>query len=165
MRKELGGVVGTLRAVSPRLIACVGCAGIAFGFALVPAANAAIVTNGDFATGDFTGWTLFTTANGSLGESEGLPAVTSFNVTGAGAQNAATFQVGEVVPGSGQQGGGITQTVTLPGRNLAVRERYGERQMSILSRAPEAGTKRHILQIPLTQKESSWQDDAERGPR
>lgn len=115
MRKELGGVVGTLRAVFPRLIACVGCAGIAFGFALVPAANAAIVTNGDFATGDFTGWTLFTTANGSLGESEGLPAVTSFNVTGAGAQNAATFQVGEVVPGSGQQGGGITQTVTLPG--------------------------------------------------
>jgi PEP-CTERM motif len=100
----------------PRLIFRLACASIIAGSALVPSVNAAIVTNGDFATGDFTGWTLFTTANGSLGESgSGLPAVTSFNVTGAGAQNAATFQVGEVVIGSGQQGGGITQTVTLPG--------------------------------------------------
>jgi len=30
-------------------------------------------------------------------------------------QNAATFQVGEVVFDGTQQGGGITQTVTLPG--------------------------------------------------
>ena len=116
MTKEFGGVFGTLRAVFPRLIACIGCAGIAFGSALVPGATAAIITNGDFTTGDFTGWTLFTTANGSLGTSgSGLPAVTSFNVTGSGAQDAATFQVGEVVPDSTQQGGGITQTVTLPG--------------------------------------------------
>jgi hypothetical protein len=45
----------------------------------------------------------------------GPPAVTSFNVTGSGAQNAATFNVGEVVFDMTQQGGGITQTVTLPG--------------------------------------------------
>jgi hypothetical protein len=99
-----------------RLIAWIACAGIGSSFALVPAANAAIVTNGDFATGDFTGWALFTTANGSLGQSgSGLPAVTSFNVTGSGPQNAATFQVGEVVPRGIQEGGGLTQTVTLPG--------------------------------------------------
>ncbi|MGA8759398.1 MAG: PEP-CTERM sorting domain-containing protein [Stellaceae bacterium] len=42
-----------------------------------------------------------------------------FNVTGSGAQNAATFQVGQVVFNSGdQQGGGITQTVTLPGGSI-----------------------------------------------
>jgi hypothetical protein len=97
-------------------IGCLACAGIIAGFALVPIANAAIVTNGDFSTGDFSGWTLFTTANGSLGPSgSGLPAVTSFNVSGAGAQNAATFNVGEVSSDMTQQGGGISQTVTLPG--------------------------------------------------
>jgi PEP-CTERM motif len=96
----------------PRLIV-----GVAFAVvALIGAANATIVTNGDFATGDFTGWTLFTTPNGTLGPSgSGLPAVTSFDVTGSGAQNAATFQVGEVVSDMTQQGGGIMQTVTLPG--------------------------------------------------
>jgi len=99
-----------------RFIGCLAFASIAAGFALVSTANAAIVTNGDFATGNFAGWTLFNTSNGSLDPSgSGLPAVTSFNVTGAGAQNAATFQVGEVVFDSTQQGGGITQTVTLPG--------------------------------------------------
>jgi len=105
-----------MKVMLTRLIARVAYAGIAAGSALVPTANAAIVTNGDFATGDFTGWTLFTTPNGSLGPSgSGLPAVTSFNVTGSGAQNAAAFNVGEVVFNSTQQGGGLTQTVTLPG--------------------------------------------------
>jgi hypothetical protein len=105
-----------MKVMLTRLIAGVAYAGIAAGSALVPTANAAIVTNGDFATGDFTGWTLFTTPNGSLGPSgSGLPAVTSFNVTGSGAQNAATFNVGDVVFNSTQQGGGLTQTVTLPG--------------------------------------------------
>jgi hypothetical protein len=90
-------------------------------FGLAPGANADIVTNGNFATGDFTGWTQFTTSNGILGPSgSGLPAVTSFNVTGSGAQNAAHFQVGQAsfVSGS-QQGGGITQTVTLPGGSVS----------------------------------------------
>jgi hypothetical protein len=109
-----------VKAVLTRLIAGVAYAGIAAGSALVPTANAAIVTNGDFATGDFTGWTLFTTPNGSLGPSgSGLPAVTSFNVTGSGAQNAATFEVGQVVFDGTQQGGGITQMVTLPGGSIS----------------------------------------------
>ena len=104
----------------PRLIACVFCASITTSSGFVPAAKAAIVTNGDFATGNFTGWTLFTTANGSLGPSgSGLPAVTSFNVTGSGSQNAATFDVGEVVQMFMQGGGGITQTVTLPGDSIS----------------------------------------------
>jgi hypothetical protein len=78
-----------------------------------------LVSNGDFNTGDFTGWTLFTTANGSLGPAgSGLPVVTSFNVTGSGAQNAATFQVGEVSFDQTQQGGAIEQTVTLPGGSI-----------------------------------------------
>ena len=101
-------------------VACVFCASITTSSGFVPAANAAIVTNGDFATGNFTGWTLFTTANGSLGPSgSGLPAVTSFNVTGSGSQNAATFDVGEVVQMFMQGGGGITQTVTLPGDSIS----------------------------------------------
>jgi hypothetical protein len=103
--------------MSLRFLASVVCAGIAAGFALAPTARASIVTNGDFATGDFTGWTLFTTPNGSLGPA-GLPAVTSFNVTGAGAQNAATFQVGEVSLDGTEQGGGIIQTVSLPGGSI-----------------------------------------------
>src|SRR5262249_46085966 len=89
-------------------------------FGLAPAANADIVTNGNFATGDFTGWTQFTTSNGILGPSgSGLPAVTSFDVPGSGAQNAAHFKVGQASPFSGQQGGGITQTVTLPGGSVS----------------------------------------------
>ena len=105
-----------MKAMLTRLIAGVAYAGIAAGSALVPTASAAIVINGDFAIGEFTGWTLFITPNGSLGRfGSGLPAVTSFNVTGSGVQNAATFQVGEVVFDGTQQGGGITQTVTLPG--------------------------------------------------
>jgi hypothetical protein len=79
-----------------------------------PAALAAGVSNGDFVTGDLTGWTTFTTANGALGD--GLPVVTPFDTTGAGASNAAVFNVGQAVfEGSGNtdpQGGGIYQSVT-----------------------------------------------------
>jgi hypothetical protein len=107
-------------AMISRLTACVVYACVGAGFGLAPAANAAIVTNGDFATGEFTGWTLFTTSNGSLGPSgSGLPAVTSFNVTGSGAQNAATFNVGERAFDGTQQGGGIKQTVNLSGGSIS----------------------------------------------
>ena len=77
-----------------------------------PTALAAGVSNGDFATGDLTGWTTFTTANGALGT--GLPAVTPFDTTGAGASNAAEFNVGQAVFAgtTDQQGGGIYQSVT-----------------------------------------------------
>jgi hypothetical protein len=72
-------------------------------FAATPA-GAVSLTNGDFETGDLTGWTVFTTTNGTNGS--GLPNVALFNTTGSGASNSARFEVG-----SG--GGGITQNVTL----------------------------------------------------
>jgi hypothetical protein len=74
-------------------------------------ASANLVANGDFATGDFTDWTLFTTSNGTLGPSPN-PQVVMFNVTGGGAQNAAKFNVGEVNFDETQQGGGIFQDIT-----------------------------------------------------
>jgi hypothetical protein len=74
-------------------------------------AHANLVVNGDFATGDFTGWTLFTTANGTIGTGP-EPDVSVFDVTGGGAQNAATFNVGEVNFDGTQQGGGISQMIT-----------------------------------------------------
>jgi hypothetical protein len=73
-----------------------------------PAARAGLI-NGDFQTGDFTGWTTFTTANGTIG----TPAVVSFDTTGSGASLAAQFNVARVNPTPGQQGGGIFQVVSL----------------------------------------------------
>jgi hypothetical protein len=59
------------------------------------AAHANLLSNGSFTTGDFTDWTLADSANGALAPADsGLPAVTSFNVTGGGAQDAATFETG-----------------------------------------------------------------------
>jgi hypothetical protein len=76
-------------------------------------AKANLVSNGDFATGDFTGWTLFTTSpNGSLGFPP-VPDVISFDVTGGGATNAARFQVGQGTfdPAIFPAGGGLMQNV------------------------------------------------------
>jgi hypothetical protein len=71
-------------------------------------ARANLIANGGFATGDFTDWTLATTANGSLGPAP-PPDVSSFNVTGSGATNAAQFQVGEVSFTGLQAGGSLSQ--------------------------------------------------------
>src|SRR4029077_7485019 len=72
----------------------------------VQVAKANLVLNGNFATGDFTDWTLATTPNGTLGS----PTVTTFDF-GSGAVNAAQFQVGQVSFNPGQQeGGSISQT-------------------------------------------------------
>jgi hypothetical protein len=82
--------------------------------ALVPALHAGIITNGDFQTGNLTGWTTYTTATGTNGI--GYPAVTLFDVTGGGSSNAATFQVGMASGTAGTsdyEGGGIYQMVTL----------------------------------------------------
>ena len=71
-------------------------------------ASAAPVPNGDFETGDLTGWTTFTTASGTIG----TPAVVSFDTTGTGASNAAKFNVGQRRRLAGiPQGGGIYQSV------------------------------------------------------
>jgi hypothetical protein len=71
--------------------------------------------NGNFGTGDLTGWTVFTTSNGTNGTLGGvtLPNVVSFNTTGSGASNSAHFNVGEASFDGTEQGGGLTQTVNL----------------------------------------------------
>jgi len=69
--------------------------------------HANLIVNGDFGTGDFTGWMLFDTPGGDSGN----PSVVSFDVTGGGASNAARFQVGGPGrPASG--GGGIIQSIS-----------------------------------------------------
>ncbi len=75
--------------------------------------------NGNFATGDLTGWTVFTTANGTNGvdpvTGASLPDVVSFNTTGTGATNSAHFNVGHLsgLVFTDPEGGGISQDLTL----------------------------------------------------
>ncbi len=75
-------------------------------------ASANLITNGDFETGDLTGWTPFTTAEGSNGP--GLPTVMMFDTTGSGASNAAVFEVARTTLGTDFEGGGISQMVNVP---------------------------------------------------
>ena len=81
----------------------------------------ALLINGDFETGDLTGWTTFTTANGTLGV--GLPQVVVFDTTNTGApSNSASFNVGQIVFQSGGPGagGGIFQNVNLFDGSLSI---------------------------------------------
>jgi len=75
-----------------------------------PALADAIV-NGNFASGNLSGWTVFNTSNGTNGT--GLPAVVSFNTTGGGASNSAQFEVGEVTIDDTPQGGGLSQMISV----------------------------------------------------
>lgn len=84
---------------------------IALGF--VPPANATLLTNGDFETGDFTGWTTFTTASGTIGGAFGLPDVVSFDTDGDSISSlSARFQVGRTSGSGSLEGGGIFQNIT-----------------------------------------------------
>jgi hypothetical protein len=67
------------------------------------------LVNGNFATGDFTGWALFNTPNGT----NSLAQVTQFDITGTGVPvNCAEFEVGNIT-GSSDAGAGIYQDVIL----------------------------------------------------
>ncbi len=70
--------------------------------------HANLLTNGDFETGDLSGWTAFTESNGIISESVAL-----FDTTGTGSSLSAGFNVGQLSYTSGVfTGGGITQSFT-----------------------------------------------------
>jgi len=76
---------------------------VAFVAAQAGATN--LITNGDFGTNDFTGWTIGTTGNGTWGS--GYPIVTGWPL---GGMNAAEGEVGEVNFSGVQEGGTLTQS-------------------------------------------------------
>ncbi|WP_309141103.1 PEPxxWA-CTERM sorting domain-containing protein [Novosphingobium sp. G106] len=88
-----------------------------------PAYAVEVLVNGNFESG-ITGWTTYTTANGTITEIPSLPpsspqpqvaTTVSFNTTGSGASKALFLNAGAYQPpyGVGQQGGGVFQTFTL----------------------------------------------------
>jgi hypothetical protein len=75
--------------------------------------------NGGFQTGDFTGWTFFTTSQGGIGQ----PQVTLFDTADTGTPSlSAKFEAGQVsgvVTGT-KYGGGIEQNVHLGAGSLTI---------------------------------------------
>ena len=79
--------------------------------ALTGAANATNqLVNGSFQSGNFSGWTLGTTSNGTAGI--GLPIVTAWPL---GGMNAAKYEVGEVNSDGTYQGVTLSQAFTSSG--------------------------------------------------
>lgn len=66
-----------------------------------------LLVNGSFQSGDFTGWTIGSTSNGTWGQ--GYPVVTGWPL---GGMNAAQGEVGEVNFDGTFQGGTLSQTFT-----------------------------------------------------
>lgn len=97
------------------------CQLLAGAIALIAFSGNAQLINGDFATGDFTGWTQFNTPNGG----SSLTQVVPFDITGTGVPvNCAEFEVGETTGGVGGgglgRGAGIYQNVTLGAGQLNI---------------------------------------------
>jgi len=91
----------------------------------VPAKAVEVITNGNFQSG-LTGWTSYTTANGTIAAIPSMPgapqpqnaSVVSFNVTGSGASNALFLNAGKINPpynSAPGEGGGVSQTFTTTG--------------------------------------------------
>lgn len=93
--------------------------GLAIALVVSPSlAEAVSLINGDFETGDLTGWTTFTTTNGTLGS--GFPQVVLFDTANTGTpSNSAAFNVGSFIFGN-PAGGGILQNVNLFNGDLSV---------------------------------------------
>jgi hypothetical protein len=90
-----------------------------------PAKAVEVITNGGFQSG-LTGWTSYTTANGTIAATPSMPgapqpqsaSVVSFDVTGSGASNALFLNAGKINPVYGSapgEGGGVSQTFTTTG--------------------------------------------------
>ncbi|MET0307170.1 MAG: PEPxxWA-CTERM sorting domain-containing protein [Sphingomonas sp.] len=101
----------------------------ALTFSAASAQAQEVVTNGDFQSG-LTGWTAYTTPNGTIAELPSLPgapapqnaSVVSFNVTGSGATSALFLNAGKADSpyGSGpQEGGGVFQMFTTTTNGIA----------------------------------------------
>jgi hypothetical protein len=80
--------------------------------------NPNLVTNGDFSTGNFDGWTLADTANGTMGGAP-FPVVTLFDVNGSGATNAAEFNVGNAVFTGAQEGATMSENIVTGAGDLS----------------------------------------------
>ncbi len=93
--------IGLLRAAAAVSLAC-----------LAGATQAGPILNGDFETGNLSGWTVFSTTNGTNGT--GFPTVGSYDTDNDGATNAAArFRVGKAMNGAQfapTGGGGLFQT-------------------------------------------------------
>ncbi|MBL8227524.1 MAG: hypothetical protein JNL98_03570 [Bryobacterales bacterium] len=76
--------------------------------------------NGNFETGNLSGWTVFTTANGSLGA--GFPQVVTYDTGNTGTPSlSAQFRVGQVTFNPGfPAGGGLFQNVTFGDGSLTI---------------------------------------------
>ncbi|OYP38532.1 hypothetical protein [Rhodopirellula sp. MGV] len=91
-------------------------------FCLPNFAEAAVV-NGDFSSGDLTGWTVFRDANGILNgdpNSNDAPEVNLFDVTGNGESLAVQFRVGRDGFPVENAGGGISQTIETESGELSI---------------------------------------------
>ncbi len=75
-----------------------------------------LLTNGAFETGDFTGWTSFTTPDGIIGSQQ----VTDFDVVEGAVSPAAEFTVRKSSSTASAAGGGVFQTVAHTGGDLAL---------------------------------------------
>ena len=83
-------------------------------FAFLSHATQPLIKNGDFEKGDLSGWTVFTTPNGTLG-GEGFPGCVEFDVTGDGVlTKSLSVKVGQQdyqADGTPLAGGGVATTV------------------------------------------------------
>jgi len=84
---------------------------VALLIALAGSASANLLVNGSFQDGNFNGWTLGTTPNGTPGQ--GYPVVTAWPVNPA--INAAKYEVGEVAFTGTYEGATISQMFTSGG--------------------------------------------------
>lgn len=82
---------------------------VAFSAAAL-SASAATITNGDFETGDLSGWSVGSTANGETAYS----GVDAFDTGGNGASDAASFRIGQIDFDPGvNEGITLSQTISI----------------------------------------------------